>query len=405
MFPPLTTLLLAAVFPLAGQSNPAFTIHLPTANVSACEAEYWAEIDGPEAQRLWSYAIYEGGDRWTVPLRASTAGDYRLLRVEKRQGEKREAVPLREDSHTKMRLNAELTRESGEPRSGPLVEAGEFKTFFAAQEPWCLNDHTIAQDPDNVWHMFAITHEKPFNYDKDPATRLAHATAKTLLQNPWDAQPPAIVADWDKHREFLLWAPHVVKHDGLYYMFVCVGDKGTHNAYRIHLLTSPDLKQWSRHPHNPLVIDGFDGRDPMVLRLEDRWVMYYTANSTPDGGNHIVAAVTSEDLVHWSDRRVVFVHPRAGTYGGPTESPFVVRRGDHYYLFVCDNLWTNVFVSRNPYHWCFQDHVGRIQAHACEVVRDVDGKWYITHAGWHLGPLKIAPLHWKDGSNRSDPAS
>jgi beta-fructofuranosidase len=296
-----------------------------------------------------------------------------------------------------MRLDAARTRPAVEPKRKTLVEAGRFETFFAAEQPWCLNDHAMVQSPQGTWHMFAITHKKPFDYAKDPATRLAHATAGTLLQKPWQSHPPAIVADWDNHREFLLWAPHVVKHEGLYHMFVCVGDRDTHNAYRIHLLTSPDLKQWTRHPHNPIVIDGFDGRDPMVLRLPDRWVMYYTATTTPDAGNHVVATVTSKDLVHWSDRRVAFVHPRAGTYGGPTESPFVVRRGDSYYLFVCDNQWTNVYVSNDPFHWSFDDQIGRIRAHACEVVRDVDGKWYITHAGWHHGPLKIAPLRWMDG--------
>jgi hypothetical protein len=393
----LLALLFAAALPAAEQSDPAFAIQLPTVKVDHHGAEYWAEIEGPEGKRLWSYAIYEGRSRWSVPLRAPVAGAYRLLRVEKRQDNKQEDVPLRADSQTFMQLDAGLTREIDEAKRKTLVEAGEFKTFFAAEEPWCLNDHTLVQDPDNVWHMFGITHEKPFDYAKDPATRLAHATAATLLQSPWDAHPPAIIADWEKHREFLLWAPHVVKHEGLYYMFVCVGDRDTHNAYRIHLLTSRDLKGWTRHPHNPLVIDGFDGRDPMVLRVGDRWVLYYTANSTPNAGNHIVAAVTSKDLVHWSDRRVVLVHPRAGNYGGPTESPFVVRRGERYYLFVCDNLWTNVFVSRDPYRWDFAERVGRINAHACEVVRDADGRWRITHAGWHLGPLKIAPLRWKDG--------
>jgi beta-fructofuranosidase len=393
----LIALLFLAVSPVADQAEPAFAIHLPTVKVDHNGAEYWAEIEGPAGQRLWSYAIYEGGDRWTVPLRAPDAGQYKLLRIEKRQGEKRENVSLREDSQTQLRLGAEQTRAAASTERKTLVEAGEFKTIFAAEEPWCLNDHTLVQDPQHVWHMLAITHEKPFNYAKDPATRLAHATAKTLLQAPWDAHPPAIVADWDRYREFLLWAPHVVKHDGLFYMFVCVGDKDTEIDYRIHLLTSPDLKTWTRHPHNPIVIDGFAARDPMVLRVGDKWVMYYTANSHPHGGNHIVATLTSRDLVHWADRRVAFVHPQARNFGGPTESPFVVRRGDAYYLFACDDQWINIFVSRDPYRWHFDDQVGRIFAHASEVVRDTDGQWFISHVGWHRGPLKIAPLLWKDG--------
>ena len=41
---------------------------------------------------------------------------------------------------------------------------------------------------------------------------------------------------------------------------------------------------WARHPANPLVVDGYEARDPMVLRVGDRWVMYYTATSAPAGG-------------------------------------------------------------------------------------------------------------------------
>ncbi|OPZ04230.1 MAG: hypothetical protein BWZ08_02738 [candidate division BRC1 bacterium ADurb.BinA292] len=38
-----------------------------------------------------------------------------------------------------------------------------------------------------------------------------------------------------------------------------------------------------------------------------------------------------------------------------------------------------------------------LNAHAAEVIRDVDGKWYITHCGWGRGGAYIAPLYWNDG--------
>jgi beta-fructofuranosidase len=244
--------------------------------------------------------------------------------------------------------------------------------------------------------LFGITHPKPLVWDNDPGHRLCHATAQTLQQKPWKAQPPAVTRDWEKYREYLLWAPYVLRHNGVYHMFVCVGDKDTHR-YRIHLLTSSDLKDWTRSPDNPMVVDGFDGRDPFVMRVGEQWVLYYTANSTPECGNHVVACVTSKDLTHWSERRVAFMHPRAGSFGGPTESPFIVRRGDNYYLFVCDNEWTDIYVSRDPFHWEFDQKNTRILAHASEIVRDTDGKWFISHAGWTGGPLRIAPLKWHDG--------
>jgi hypothetical protein len=380
----------------AETSEPAFNIQLAGVKFDYPGAEHWAEIERPDGNHLWAFAIYTGKDTWTVPVPAELPGAYRLLRVESRRGEMRADDTLTRRSPDKLEVKPAQTIKPLPPVKPGRVEAGEFKTFFAAEEPWCVNDHTFVQGPDKTWHLFGITHPKPLVWDKDPGHQLAHATAKTLLQAPWEAQPPAVTRDWEKYREYLLWAPYVLRHEGTYYMFVCVGDKDTHR-YRIHLLTSSDLKEWKRSPDNPMVVDGFDGRDPFVTRVGDQWVLYYTANSTPECGNHIVACVTSKDLVHWADRKVVFTHPRAGSFGGPTESPFVVRRGDNYYLFVCDNEWTDVYLSHDPFHWEFAQKVTRILSHASEITRDVDGKWYISHAGWTSGPLRLAPLLWHDG--------
>lgn len=111
-----------------------------------------------------------------------------------------------------------------------------------------------------------------------------------------------------------LWTPHVIEHNSLYYMFYCAGDVDN-SKYKIHLATSQDLVHWQRHPANPLVVNGYDARDPFILRLGDEWVMYYTATSDPKGGSHIVAARTSRDLIHWGPRKVVFTDPSKGTWG------------------------------------------------------------------------------------------
>ena len=381
--------------PVAAQSETAFRIRLEGVKFDYPGGEQWAEIERPDGQHVWTFAIYTGQGNWVVPLCERAAGKYRLLRVERRAGEKKLDLNITKASELSLDLPAAQT--ISKPPLKALVEAGEFTTFFAAAEPWCVNDHTFVQGPDQTWHLFGITHPKPLVWDQDPGRQLAHATASSLRQTSWQARQFAAKRDFEKYREYLLWAPHVVRHAGLYHMFVCVGDPGGHSRYRIHLLTSPDLKEWTRSPGNPVVVDGFDARDPFVTRLGQDWVLYYTANSTPECGNHIVACVTSQDLVHWSNRKVVFTHPRAGSFGGPTESPFVVRRGKSHYLFVCDNEWTDVYVSNDPFHWEFEQKSTRLRAHAAEIVRDTDGQWYISHAGWMGGPLRLAPLKWNDG--------
>ena len=110
-------------------------------------------------------------------------------------------------------------------------------------------------------------------------------------------------------------------------------------------------------------------------------------------------------MVTWGERGVAFTDRSKGTYGGPTESPFVVRRGDTYYLFIGPRggyRGTDVFLSRNPFHWDAADQVGHIRAHAAEVVRDTSGRWHVTHCGWGQGGVYLARLLWNDGLDEAE---
>ena len=148
-----------------------------------------------------------------------------------------------------------------------------------------------------------------------------------------------------------------------------------------------------------MVVDGFDGRDPCIFRHNDQWIMYYTANRPADEGNHVVMAVTSNDLIHWDDKRVVFTHPAIGTFGGPTESPFVVERKGKFYLFVCTNNpydTTAAYESDSPLEWDIKNQVGDFPAHAAEVISLPNDEWYISRAGWGRGGVYLAKLIWND---------
>jgi len=281
-----------------------------------------------------------------------------------------------------------------------VVAAGEFERIYdpsvGESGPWYFNDHTFVRGQEGTWNLFGITHPEPAAPLDEK--QFGHATAQTLLQSPWAKQPPALRADPDAG-ETHIWAPHVIFHDGLYYMFYA-GGTSDFTAYKMKLATSADLKTWTRRP-GALFEDGWEARDPMVLRVGDRWAMYYTATTERTGGNHIVAYRTSDDLVNWSERGIAFRSPRTGTAGGPTESPFVVKRGDAYYLFVCcgdgedygaEYRITNVYRSGDPLRFEPEDGAGSIDAHASEVVEDADGQWYVSSAGWGQGGVELAPL-------------
>lgn len=191
----------------------------------------------------------------------------------------------------------------------------------------------------------------------------------------------------------------MIEHEGTYYMFYCAGGDAA-TSFAIHLATSRDLWTWERHPANPMLLDGVDARDPYILRVGDEWAMYYTANSEPARSHHVVAYRTSSDLVNWGEKKIAFTDPLVGTIAGPTESPTVIRRGKYYYLFIGPRrgyAGTDVFQSEDPFHFELDDFVGHIKAHAAEVVRDRDGRWYVSHCGWGEGGVYLAPLFWNDG--------
>jgi beta-fructofuranosidase len=281
------------------------------------------------------------------------------------------------------------------------VSVGDYELVYdpsiGESEPWYVNDHTFVRDRVGVWHLIGITHAEPMAPHDE--THFAHATAPAL-HGPWTKHPFALTADPDAG-ETHLWAPHVVAHDDRYWMFYCGGGVDE-TAYRIHLAVSEDCWAWTRHSANPLVADGFHARDPMILRVDDRWVLYYTATTAPSGGHFVVKAVESDDLLAWTEPRVVYTDARAGTFGGTTESPFVVARDGRYYLFIGPD-WgmnvtsyrtTRVLASDDPFHFEASGRVGTIASHAAEVVVDDDGTWWISHCGWSMGGVYLAPLHW-----------
>lgn len=262
-----------------------------------------------------------------------------------------------------------------------------------AGEPWYLNDHTLIRAADGTWHVFGIWHPEP----ADPLHEdlFLHATAADLEGAPWTIHDPVLPAR-PEIGETHVWAPHVIEHEGRYWMFYA-GGTADHTAYRMMLATSEDLFSWARH-ESPLFTDGFDARDPMVLRDGQRWLMYYTRTSAPDGGFHEVAVRTSQDLVTWPDPTVAYRSTESGTVGGPTESPFVIRAGEGWLLFVCESTQydrTLAYSSTDPLHFEDADAIDvDLDEHCAEIIADGPRTW-ITGGGWGRGGLTIRSLEMR----------
>ncbi len=296
--------------------------------------------------------------------------------------------------------------------SGPPFSFGEYEDqpSFSHDPKWHINDHCFIKTDDGTWHMYGIMYPDPDSGDPSYVNYFGHASATEMMQIPWNEEEPPFYETLSAGD--VLWAPHIIFHAGIYYMFYCGG--GDLNNYKMCLRTSSDLVTWSTR--QILFQDGFQGRDPMVLYVDEigQWVIYYCATEYPSGGNHVVVCRTSPDLINWSARQIVYSDLHTGTDYGPTESPFVVQRGNYYYLFIGPRPYdypsesvpnwehpgysgTDVFMSDTWNHWTNADFVGWIDAHAPEIIKDNDGLWYISHCGVKQGGLYIRRMYWHDG--------
>lgn len=144
-------------------------------------------------------------------------------------------------------------------------------------------------------------------------------------------------------------------------------------------------------------------RDPMVIRIGDRWYVYYTAVAMdPDGAHGRVYARTSPDLVLWSDPIVVSYGGAAGSEGTSTECPFVVSRPDGYYLFRTrlygETPETDVYRSPDPLMFGIDDdryRLGTLPVAAPEIF-EYSGRTYIAALKLGTDGIRVAPLRWPD---------
>lgn len=270
----------------------------------------------------------------------------------------------------------------------PLLVTG-FERVFAPAGTRYLNDHTLIRAPDGVWHVFGITDSSPGNPQAERA--FLHATSMDLM-GPWREEPDALTSMGD---ETAIWAPHVVEvsrsHWAMYY-FPNAPDG------RIRRADSDDLFHWTR-----TTLSAPGGRDPYLVHDVDRWRLYSVGVSPSSHGRIVMSE--SRDLTTWSDPVPVIEDPAPGFGWGNLESPFVVRRGDLYYLFLTrtseayvDYARTVAFASRDPsrFEW---EPLAEYPAHAAEVVDDGHHLW-LTSGGWtgYVGErwrgLSIARLAW-----------
>ncbi len=263
-------------------------------------------------------------------------------------------------------------------------------------------DFGIWQASDGTWQIWScIRKTKEMGH-----TRLFHHwEGDSITQKDWDPMGIAMRADTTLgEAPGGLQAPYVIPYHGKFLMFY--GDWN-----HICLAESRDGKQFNRivRNHSPALF-GDPGetntRDPMVIRVNDQWLCYYTAHPGEDGAIYLR---TSKDLYQWGESKIV-------SYGGGpgtgklwlAECPHVVQYNQKYYLFRTYSYGeyangkqirepeTNVYCSDDPENFGIDTDsllIGKLPVAAPEIIHNKD-MWYIACLMPDLQGIRLARLNW-----------
>lgn len=285
------------------------------------------------------------------------------------------------------RIEGEWWTIAGNPDLGELSDPEQQPVDFA-----------IWQASDGSWQLWScIRHTRCGG-----RTRLFYRWEGAALTVP-DWKPAGIPMQADAERGETpggLQAPHVARRGDEFFMVY--GD-----WERICLATSRDGKRFLRlaqsSGHTAIFSEGAGAntRDPMLLRIGDRWHCYYTAYPSDLGA---VYCRTSPDLVAWSDSVRVAFGGAAGTGRYAAECPHVVARHGAYYLFrtqrYAPDPITRVYWSTNPLRFGLNEDdrylVAELPIAAPEVVRH-EGQDYLAALRPGLDGIRVVRLNWSPG--------
>lgn len=156
----------------------------------------------------------------------------------------------------------------------------------------------------------------------------------------FDALPQWAQAEIPKARN--AWAPDISHFNGRYHLYYSVSSFGSRNS-AIGLATTPTLDQSSpdyKWKDEGMVLRSYEDRDDWNaidpnLFMDDDGTAWLAWGSFWDGIkmrriDPSTGMLSSEDTTMYSLSR----RPREQPIGGSVEAPFLVKRGESYYLFV-----------------------------------------------------------------------
>jgi hypothetical protein len=265
-----------------------------------------------------------------------------------------------------------------------------------ADNPWFTNDHTFIRGENGLWHCYAINN--PMMDDLGKLYRehpfLLHATSASI-SGTWTRIGFAI--DESSNTRYL-GAPFVVRQGSQYLMML---EAMWDEKRGLEIARSDDLVNWFRDRKEVITNQPTMRRDPCILRDDDRgdWLIYLCS---PSSGQSQITLCRTSNFLAFSEPQVVLALDD-GCPWGSLESPFVIYRNEHYYLFLTHSMHhyreTVVIASESCDRFDWSNQITTLHAHAAELVQD--GKdWFISSCGPEDRRMKnrhgieLAPLKW-----------
>jgi hypothetical protein len=283
------------------------------------------------------------------------------------------------------------------------------------------NDHCIFRAANSTWQLWACVR-------RTPVGRLfVNWESQRLTDSPWrrtgrliraDRSAGESMVDW--HGEEFLQSPFVVQQGQRFVMLYGGYDSGVDqfggptDSYdqvekQTCMMVSTDGIAWQRHRdpdgHSRVFVGPGAVRDQCVVKFGALWHAYYAGHHDEDRSRAAIYVRTSPDLLRWSPWRIAEGNT-ADTDSFIPESPFVVFREGHYYLFRTHGPrhGTYVFRSLDPLDFGTGHATESSPAFVChlpviapEIVVDHDGAEYISRIDDPLVgyQVRLARLRWE----------
>lgn len=283
------------------------------------------------------------------------------------------------------RVVSEWWQVAGDPDLGGLTSPGQQPVDFAV---WQASDGTW-----QLWSCIRGTKESGH-------TRLFYRWEGARLTDPnWKPVGIALrAAPSGGEMEGGLQAPFVFRAAANYMMFY-----GGWND--ICSAESADGKNFTRRTNSQGKVTLFGAptgntRDPMVIRIGDRWHCYYTAHPNNHGA---VYCRTSPDLRTWSEAHLAAKGGQSGDGPYSSECPFVVQLESGQYYLVRNQVYgkhakCSVYHSTDPLDFGIDHDAGHfvctLPVAAPEIINH-NGQYFIAALLPSLKGIQIAKLRWE----------